>query len=267
MKTKLLLTTLCSFLLLQTYATGPLQLNGTKSTDWTMLEDCYMNDSKISNFIYNDNDNYYDTADKIEIYNEDLTLYKSLDIEALAPEAIGFAEIVSYKMGDKYFCTTQTLFNDDDLLEFIVVGEGFFSIINENGVVLTKEVFDSPHYFKLFEMSAQNYIVVESDNNMMSCFYLITKGNNSDLKSVTLSKVTSFPNPAKDYINIGYDLQGATTGNITISNLSGKMMDKISISSEQKLFRYSTTKLNPGTYVVSVEANGQQLSSEKIIVK
>jgi hypothetical protein len=227
------------------------------------LEDLYMKTTKLS--ILSDND------DEITVYNEDLSLYKTINISNFIPEG-KICDIESTKLGDKYL--TQTLFNEDDLIEFIVSGEGFFAIVNENNEELFRDnVSGDVSECNLFETTSYTYIQVQTSYYSMeegyideSKLYLINKDASSNIPALTQVKSFSHPNPARETINIAYNLQGAETGTVVINSLSGKLIDRQTVKGDAASFNYSTRRLASGTYVVSVEANGKQLSSEKIIV-
>jgi hypothetical protein len=232
---------------------------------WINLEDSYMKTTKLS--VLSDND------DEITVYNEDLSPHKTINISNFMPGG-RICEINSMKLGDKRFNLTQTLFNEDDLIEFIVSGEGFFAIINENNVELFREnVSGDVSECNLFETTSYTYIQIptyyysEEDGYIEeSKLYLINKGASSNIPALTQVKSFSHPNPARETINIAYNLQGAETGTVVINSLSGKLIDRQTVKGDAASFNYSTRRLASGTYVVSVEANGKQLSSEKIIV-
>ncbi|GHV10318.1 hypothetical protein FACS1894162_3770 [Bacteroidia bacterium] len=62
-------------------------------------------------------------------------------------------------------------------------------------------------------------------------------------------------------------MQGAASGVVKINSLSGRLIDQKTVTGNATSFNYSTRRLASGTYIVSVETEGKQLSTEKIIIK
>ncbi len=269
MKQKLLLTAiLCCALLQQSYSEEPVLefvKNYTHSyggnsglSDYCMKDVKYFFTKQISN-----GSTWYS---QMEIFNDDFTLYKTINTTTLMAGARNFDCIYIPQMGDKEVFITQHLFNDDDLFEFFLYGENFGAIVNEEGKVLFFQQGNEGIYMSLIEMGNKNYLSV-SNVAYNSDIYLIKKGGSSNLQMSALSKINTFPNPASEFVNISYDLQGASAGNLCITDLSGKIVDKLRIQGNENSIQYQTNKLLSGTYIFTIEVNGKQLSQEKIIVK
>ncbi len=77
-----------------------------------------------------------------------------------------------------------------------------------------------------------------------------------------------YPNPAIDFITIQYSLpDNSTTGEIAITDMQGKLIDKLVINSYTERITLPTFKYPSGVYNYSVEAGNQRFESGKFIVK
>jgi hypothetical protein len=77
-----------------------------------------------------------------------------------------------------------------------------------------------------------------------------------------------YPNPAIDFITIHYSLPGISTpGEIVITDIQGKLIDKLAINSYTERITLPTFKYQSGVYNYSVEAANQRFESGKFIVK
>jgi len=283
MKRKFLLVSFVMALVLNVNLSAQSLILKESFSGYTTLEDYYMKSPMIS--VITDYDDLPGTIPEIKptedemrqakeedyivkVYNEDLSLYKSINITNLFPENIYLEDIESEKEGDKRFYLTQTLFNNDDLLEFIILAETYFAIVNENGTVLFKKDIQNRNYiyFSLIEMATKTYLRVTDDSNDTHDYYLIDK-NASAVSSPLLQKVYSYPNPAKEYINIAYDLQGKRVGYISVFDMNGNKVAGKKVTDKQKYCYFPTTDMPSGMYIVTVDVAGKQISSEKIIIE
>lgn len=256
MKTKYLLIILSWMVVIP----GFTQISKIKTFDGSIgIENNYMKETKLFRF----------NGDEMEIYNYDFRLHKKISLENLFNGIYtDFRQINTAPATEQFF--TQTLFNDDDLLEFFVEGEGCFAIVNENGEILYREdVSKGSLYstdFYVIEISSKVYLRMINDYDDFTSFYEITK-NASDTRTLTLKQSASFPNPAKEYINIAYDLQGIPDGVLHVFDMQGKQITEEKISGNETSFRLDTNAFQSGMYVVSISSEGKQLSSEKILVE
>lgn len=256
------------------------------------LEDSYMSTPyKISYTIEGGNDaisvepepshmrSTTDEESRMEIYNEDMTLDKEIKISDLDPNGIRFVRIESVKQGDKHFYITQSLFNNDDLYEFIVLAKGYFAIVNENGDLIHKEnlgedfVSGADFSVFLFETSSSDntYLFVEQVNPQWAYTTTVYRINKQDISGINsesqLTKVKYYPNPARDYMTVNYDLGTTLSGNITLTDLQGKVVLQKGIDNTNTSCNLLLNKFKSGVYVINVKAGDQLLSSERVIIK
>ena len=72
-------------------------------------------------------------------------------------------------------------------------------------------------------------------------------------------RISIFPNPANDFVNIGLDGKGYTT---SISDISGR---KVQETNDQQ--NLDTSKLKNGVYLVTITMNGESVTKKLIIKK
>ena len=262
MKTKVIISLLLGFFFCN-QAQAQLTKVRTSEDGRLWSENCFMKDSKFSIVRGRSYQSSYRDDTEIEIYNEDLSLYKKIQVEDLMPQATRFREIEFPNRGINRRYITQTLFNDDDFFEFIVTGENFFAIVNENGTVLYKE---EGRAYDITVLEASSLIYLSMGNGDGNVMYKITK-DASNISAPLLAKTSSYPNPASSYINIDYDLQGAKEGLLQVFDMQGKLVAKENIKEDNGSFRLETAAFQSGTYIVSISSAGKQLSSEKIIIE
>ncbi len=81
---------------------------------------------------------------------------------------------------------------------------------------------------------------------------------------------TLFPVPAKNYINISLTLEQTTTLELSIYDLSGKLIYRNPANAYQpgkNLIRVNTGSLASGSYYYKIHAGKQQMGSGKFIVE
>lgn len=78
----------------------------------------------------------------------------------------------------------------------------------------------------------------------------------------TLQSMRMYPNPASDYVQFAFN--GKTTGELVITDLSGKEVQRLNFS-EQKYFSVNTSNLPTGVYMVRISSAGET-TSEKLVI-
>ena len=97
--------------------------------------------------------------------------------------------------------------------------------------------------------------------------YSSTGIGNSDIR---VNSLTAYPNPASTSVTVSYDLSGLRTSNDTrlvITNLVGSKVAVRSLNGVSGKISMDLSGLDAGIYFYSIEANGQAISTRKLIVK
>ena len=108
------------------------------------------------------------------------------------------------------------------------------------------------------------------------CYNAITHWSNlhvadasyvSNLKDVSMQKLGIYPNPAKDSINIHYNLVYSDEGELNILNSTGSLILKKKITKGAALFHLETHTFSPGVYACIIKGNKDEIVSSKFIVQ
>ncbi len=76
----------------------------------------------------------------------------------------------------------------------------------------------------------------------------------------------SYPNPAKESIEIEYSLPStASTGKLTITDLKGQLIKEYTVNHNFSSIIVNTANINSGTYIYTIEADDGSRTSDKFI--
>ena len=82
-----------------------------------------------------------------------------------------------------------------------------------------------------------------------------------------ISQQNAYPNPANNFINIPYHLKGEAQAELVLANMSGREMNRVSLSNSSENLLLDTSILKPGNYIYYIETNGKRTLARKIVVK
>ncbi|MCD7972034.1 MAG: T9SS type A sorting domain-containing protein [Candidatus Azobacteroides sp.] len=227
--------------------------------------------------------------DEIKIFDKQFNLKKDIHI----PEELGY--IGSFKYMDetqssfKLKTFTTDFFNEDDLMEFIVLSESGLldgcglSIVNEEGQVLWQKKWDNHYVYWFMDYHREMYVYLKKDmdgnkfmiihlygydyTNSKTEVYSVT-GNLSSLSINKIQEISNpYPNPAVSSINLPYDLNGKKEGTIKIFDTEGKELQTVAISGNGDSFQLDTTSMPSGHYFYVVETAGSVVEKNRFLVK
>jgi hypothetical protein len=89
--------------------------------------------------------------------------------------------------------------------------------------------------------------------------------SNQDLDEPTVSKLTTYPNPAEDRITVALPNKVIETTPIVLYDINGKVVASQSLTIGQWKTEIDLQHLNEGVYIIRV-LNGDTISSAKVIV-
>lgn len=204
---------------------------------------------------------YFAENNTIYFYNENYTLYKSVNINTPSGYTISYV-----------FYPAVSLFNTDDLIEFVCAFTkddytGVKSMLyNENGAVL--ETFENsyPHYIQQttnngYRMLMRRYSNYPSDY-VMDVYSLpgtLTATQNDKVMNLVPA---AYPNPANEKIFLTYDLNKKETTDMFIFDGQGQLIETLKIGGHFNKILLNTSGYLPGNYMYSY--NG---ISNKFVVK
>ncbi len=212
------------------------------------------------------------------LYKLDHSVWKTIDLNI--PEN-NFIFSVKY--------VTQHLFNNDDLVEGIVVfyeyknindtvGYYYYTtmIFNENGdEILTVPGGATPYIFNVgstssrlmiyvYDYSSQIYPVSTKVYNLPGVLLKTNKPEVSD----DFSLLAPFPNPAFSEITLPFDMKaGIKSGFLMIADNTGKVINKYPIDQQQSQLRININSFKSGIYIYWTESKGYRSEPQKFIVK
>ncbi|MBP1646197.1 MAG: secretion protein [Bacteroidetes bacterium] len=111
-------------------------------------------------------------------------------------------------------------------------------------------------------------IIPYTGNTGLYLFKFMPNGYNSILNLETKEKVNInvYPNPAKDYINVDFDANNFTKGEIQLFDMQGKLVKKAKLKT-QKGNRVDISSLKAGNYSYNIILNGKAFGGMMIVVE
>ena len=226
----------------------------------------------------------------INIYDLSFNLKKSINLSAI--QGIhGYGIQTFYisegrdQTSDLGLLVTEKIFNNDELLEIIVMTTDGFAIVNENGVEVFRKRYTaqimgyefSNTYFSLLETKNGNLLAVEAEfyNNNSSWYSVIEyyalpgyTAPPSNVRSATISQLGNpYPNPARTFIKLPYELPyGVNAGTIRVFDAQGRLINTMRVNGREEFVRLDTTSLSAGNYFFTLETRGEQSESKPFIV-
>lgn len=224
-----------------------LAFSGVNAFGQVTIEHTYMSDdagfyivnestytSQIKSFIILDKNN-----DLIEFYSTNNTLSGSLNVELN-----NFFSISNISVH---------LFNNDDKIEFIILynnGGNFEArLVNEDG----DELYDFGEYYNLGVFIVDNSYKLISTSPLDGSERIFTLGGTPpgmDLNENgdATQERNAYPNPAKQYINLQYELPKGETASMVIYNQNGERIDALKIGSYFKECQLDVSSYTSGVY-------------------
>lgn len=100
--------------------------------------------------------------------------------------------------------------------------------------------------------------------------YLSVNENEDGDQSVTTSSVSVYPNPASEYINVGYSLNQKTHVTIRIYDLSGRVVKQLNLYNQANglhVETINTSAFEKGTYIVQILAGNNTTTAKFVITR
>ena len=179
-----------------------------------------------------------------------------------------------------YIEPSQHIFNNDDELEFMVeyrlkdynssssLPRVILILYDSKGNIIKDFGGADYAYWEagLCVMNNQSYIVIskeyESHNSYsydwtytLEIYSVPTTVNPNQLKSATVSNTTlsAFPNPAKTYVNLSYNVSGVEDAVMTITDASGRVVEQKTVNAMSDKLRLNVANYKRGLYFYEVQ--------------
>lgn len=238
-----------------------------------------LHDYRVEIFTYENGEQIFLAAnqDNNEIYFYDLSFELKKSV-LLRISNIQRMINLRTKNSDTEIWASEKIFNDDNLLEFIVATDNGFVIVNEEGTEIFNKSYGDGHWnsgkdnFQLLETKNGNLLAVhffaEDWKEKTEIYALPNYTLPSGIKSNKIQKIGNpFPNPAKTYIQLPYELPyGVKEGIVRVFNTQGKLIKTLSVNDREEFARLDTTNLPSGNYLFSLEVRGERGESKPFIV-
>jgi len=115
------------------------------------------------------------------------------------------------------------------------------------------------------------YSVFDNANPSDSTYFIVKYYVAVDASiSTTTSSITisdAYPNPAKDYFFVDYEINNAQMANIEVVNILGSVVFNQEISTNDSRAKINISELKSGVYFYNVIVDGNRLASKKLIIR
>ena len=195
------------------------------------------------------------------------------DFSSIVTKTIKVPSFDGYKLEsqdkDEWCKISQHIFNNDDELECMItyVSEGGgdysekFVLFDSKGNII-KDFGNAYHmwwYNNLYLINNQSYIIIKRvDRNYKATFEIYsvpTTVNPNQLKSATISNSTlsAFPNPAKTFVNLSYNVSGVEDAEMVITDASGRVVERRIVNAMRDNLRLNVANYKRGMYFYEVQ--------------
>lgn len=167
---------------------------------------------------------------------------------------------------------SQHIFNNDDELECMVSyvsKDDDFANYSEKLVLLDSKGniikdFGNARYMiwhsGLYLINNQAYIIISryekgKATSTYEIYSVPTTVNPNQLKSATISNTTlsTFPNPAKTFVNLSYNVSGVEDAEMVITDASGRVVERRIVNAMQDNLRLNVANYKRGMYFYEVQ--------------
>ncbi len=220
---------------------------------------------------------------KIVILNEDFSLGREIASAETFYLYVEFLNLDEYGY-ENYIPFTQTLFNNDDKVEFIrVIGEldqwgdiinieGYKIVNEDNEVLFTIE--ETSDDIRVLRWKGMYYLTFtyynDNDQEVINVYAINKDGNESSISKVkTMSGLKAFPALANrnSVVDVTIDEASATEGGeLVIVDNGGRVVAKQPFEPGQTTVPVRTSRMRTGVYNITLN-NGAKVENARIIVK
>lgn len=220
---------------------------------------------------------------KIVILNEDFSLGREIADAETFDYYVEFLNLDECGYYQSFIPFTQTLFNNDDKVEFIrVFGEQDqyghminierYEIVNEDNEVLF--TIEETGGIVVLRWKGMDYLIFtdynDNDQEVMNVYAINKDGNESSISKVkTISGLKAFPALANrnSVVDVTIDEASATEGGeLVIVDNGGRVVAKQPFEPGQTTVPVRTSRMRTGVYNITLN-NGAKVENARIIVK
>jgi hypothetical protein len=144
-------------------------------------------------------------------------------------------------------------FTQSEKYEIHLRENGESKLYDEDGVLL----FNFEDYFPFFigdnqnEITKYNTIIAYNSTSEKARVYKVNSGSGINSEKAGLQN-NAYPSPAKDIINIGYNIAGSALGTLVITDTSGKAVETILVGPHNNTASVDITSYPAGVYLYAI---------------
>jgi hypothetical protein len=218
----------------------------------------------------------YDTT-AVYLYNMDGTPWKTIDFP-----------VISGYLANGVFAMSDNLFNSDNLVELVVsYGARVYPFFPRSQTILINETGTILQHIDTSNSGSVHYD--QTNNTYMLFTYFFTNNYNTNTYSLTgtmpcgicgslgserLSSSGSrmtvgapYPNPSSGIVQINYNLQTGTSGEIVFYNELGAMVKEQPVFSTSNSISINNSTFRPGSYNYNIVSGNNVSNTQTMIVK
>lgn len=213
------------------------------------------------------------------IFDENFDEVKRFSTQKEAKECLLYDS--DYSADPQEFYLSQTLFNNDEKIEYISAlqesNEEFspylgFEIKSETGDILSTINFSSPQqyepYMGIIKMNSNVYLVAKCEDLVE--IYRIDNGMSTVQKVKAIEGINIMPRMPKrhEVVTVELDDVSDESRELQVVNGSGQMVDRIIVPAGQKQVQLNSAHMSPGINIINVKgSDNKTASAQKIFVK
>ncbi|PJB58262.1 MAG: hypothetical protein CO098_09575 [Bacteroidetes bacterium CG_4_9_14_3_um_filter_41_19] len=199
----------------------------------------------------------------VDVYLQEGNVNAAAALLAALPATYGF-ENTDIEYG--YYVTLKEL-----QFDLLTEGRNVYMLTNQEETVLEVITANS---ISTAGMQARNILQFVYGNDYYDCSNMpdpVTfKNGNASINSLmaNMLEIESFPNPAKDWTTFTYKLpETENSAVIEISDVTGKTVQIIHLTTDQGQVVWDTRKSKPGIYLYTLKASGTQKTGKIVVTK
>ena len=219
-------------------------------------------DCSVGSYILNNELSFYTTTYEwtdttylwtLKLFNSDYSLRNSLSFDSNFDSGYAF----------RFYYITQKLFNNDDLIEFLMyytiegTGKNYMVLINENGEIIHKfDKVGGNYNPQVVQYQNKTKLIIGYKNEKAEIYSLPGTIPNNIIESTgkSVAILPPYPNPSYSFVNLPYKLETGQTSVMSIYNINGQLIERKRIDAFFDVIKLNVENYKSGVYIY--EYNG-----------
>jgi hypothetical protein len=190
--------------------------------------------SLLSQKVLNESEFWYYTSSYIYVYSQEITLVESIYLSIIPTDVLSVSFL------------SKNLFTNSGKYEFIVKDSSEYLLFNDVGELL----YNFGDFIPIMVQGNKFFtykLVLDGSNYSYTTKVYSLGGNLNSKDYLTTDDLFSYPNPAKDFININYHIDEAV--DLSIYSVSGQKMQSIKLDPLEDNLQLNLSVYKPGLYI------------------